>query len=276
MTAKVQKAREAPLTSHRRTTNWLWGKVELALQLDQQRKNRLEFDKQLKLKPADGYAGTTNTKIAGAPAASDPKGGNPKARISGAPAPKNANPKSKAEKDKKVEAAPAPHGKPKAKAKPKAKGAHTGPPPKAGANTPRSVEAQKAANMTPAQKARTPCMFYAYNSCKAKQCAFLHSATEKYKGPPPRALAKAKGSPKVAANMAHVTAGTAAVPIVDALPAKPTGAISWLWDTAAGRHLIGRQALTPHMKSYLQQSPNPVAFATGGEVRQTRIHCLRR
>ena len=264
MTAKVQKAREAPLTSHRRTTNWLWGKVELALQLDQQRKNRLEFDKQLKLKPADGYAGTTNTKIAGAPAASDPKGGNPKAKISGAPAPKNANPKSKAEKDKKVEAAPAPHGKPKAKAKPKAKGAPTGPPPKAGANTPRSVEAQKAANMTPAQKARTPCMFYAYNSCKAKQCAFLHSATEKYKGPPPRALAKAKGSPKVAANMAHVTAGTAAVPIVDALPAKPTGAIPWLWDTAAGRHLIGRQALTPHMKSYLQQSPNPVAFATGG------------
>ena len=263
MTAKVQKAREAPLTSHRRTTNWLWGKVELALQLDQQRKNRLEFDKQLKLKPADGYAGTTNPKIAGAPAASDPKGGNPKAKISGAPAPKNANPKSKAEKDKKVEAAPAPHGKPKAKAKPKAKGAPTGPPPKAGANTPRSVEAQKAANMTPAQKARTPCMFYAYNSCKAKQCAFLHSATEKYKGPPPRALAKAKGSPKVAANMAHVTAGTAAVPIVDAMPAKPTGAIPWLWDTAAGRHLIGRQALTPHMKAYLQQSPNPVAFATG-------------
>ena len=136
MTAKVQKAREAPLTSHRRTTNWLWGKVELALQLDQQRKNRLEFDKQLRLKPADGYAGTTNTKIAGAPAASDSKGGNPKAKISGAPAPKNANPKSKAEKDKKVEAAPAPHGKPKAKAKPKAKGAPTGPPPKAGATLP--------------------------------------------------------------------------------------------------------------------------------------------
>ena len=146
---------------------------------------------------------------------------------------------------------------------PRPKGAPTGPPPKAGANTPRSVEAQKAANMTPAQKAKTPCMFYAYNSCKAKKCAFLHSATEKYKGPPPRALAKAKASPKVAANMAHVTAGTAAVPIVDAMPAKPTRAIPWLWDTAAGRHLIGRQALTPHMKSYLQQSPNPVAFATG-------------
>jgi hypothetical protein len=55
MAHKVQKAREAPLYSHRRTTNWLWEKVELVLQLDQQRKNRLEFDKQLKLKPAEGY-----------------------------------------------------------------------------------------------------------------------------------------------------------------------------------------------------------------------------
>ena len=170
----------------------------------------------------------------------DPKG-NPKAKVSGAPAPKNSNPKSKAEKDKKVEAAPAPHGKPKAKAKPKAKGSNTGPPPKAGATTPRSAEAQKAANMTPAQKAKTSCMFFAYNSCKAKQCAFLHCATEKYKGPPPRALAKAKSQPKVAASMATVAAGTAAVPIVDARPFKPTGAIPWPWDTAAGRHLIGKQ-----------------------------------
>ena len=239
--------------------------MELALQLDQQCKNiGWSSIKQLKLKPADGYAGTTNPKIAGAPAAPDPKG-NPKAKVSGAPAPKNANPKNKAEKDKKVEAAPAPHGKPKAKAKPNAKGSNTGPPPKAGATTPRSAEAQKAATTTPAQKAKTPCMFFAYNSCKAKQCAFLHSATEKYKGPPPRALAKAKSQPKVAASMATAAAGTAAVPIVDAMPAKPTGAIPWLWDTAAGRHLIGKQALTPKMKEYLQQSPNPVAFATGGK-----------
>ena len=34
-------------------------------------------------------------------------------------------------------------------------------------------EATRVANMTPAQKAKIPCMFYAYNSCKAKQCAFL-------------------------------------------------------------------------------------------------------
>ena len=278
MAAKVLKAREAPLTSHRRTTNWLWEKVELVLQLDQQRKNRIEFDKQLKLKPAEGYLGTYNPKVAGAPATSDPKAapkGNPKAGVPGAPAPKNANPKSKADKGKKVEAAPAPHAKAKAKPKAKAKGTTTtSPPPKAGATTPRSAEANRVANMTPAQKARTPCMFYAYNACKAKQCAFLHSATEKYKGPPPRALSKSKSTTSVPGSMATIAAGSAAVPIVDAMPSKLTGAIPWLWDTAAGRHLIGKQALTPKMKEFLQQSPNPVAFATGGVARLVKSQSL--
>ena len=278
MAAKVLKAREAPLTSHRRSTNWLWEKVELVLQLDQQRKNRIEFDKQLKLKPAEGYLGTYNPKVAGAPATSDPKAapkGNPKAGVPGAPAPKNANPKSKADKGKKVEAAPAPHAKAKAKPKAKAKGTTTtSPPPKAGATTPRSAEANRVANMTPAQKARTPCMFYAYNACKAKQCAFLHSATEKYKGPPPRALSKPKSTTSVPGSMATIAAGTAAVPIVDAMPSKLNGAIPWLWDTAAGRHLIGKQALTPKMKEFLQQSPNPVAFATGGVARLVKSQSL--
>ena len=76
---KVVKAREARLDSHRRTTDWLWSKVDLAIQLDQQKRNRAEFDKQLKLKPAAGYAGTQHTpddKIAGAPAPTP----NPKAK----------------------------------------------------------------------------------------------------------------------------------------------------------------------------------------------------
>ena len=51
---------------------------------------------------------------------------------------------------------------------------------------------------------------------------------------------------------------------INAMPMKASKSIPWLWDTAAGRHLIGRQALTPAMKEHLQQSPNPVAFATGG------------
>ena len=58
MAYKVQKAREAPLGSHRRTTAWLWEKVDLAIELEQQKKNRADFDRQLQLKPQDGYSGT--------------------------------------------------------------------------------------------------------------------------------------------------------------------------------------------------------------------------
>ena len=54
-------------------------------------------------------------------------------------------------------------------------------------------------------------------------------------------------------------------PNVPACVAQPdNGKIPWLWDTAAGRHLIGRQALDSHMKRCLQPSQNPVTFSTGG------------
>ena len=270
MLPKIQKAREAPHGSHRRTTDWLWSKVELAIQLDQQKRNRADFDRQLKLKPADGYAGTQNPKKpdvggAAAEARQGDKPKNPKKEK------KEKSPKKeqKEKKEKDVPANPAnPKAKPKAKAKAKASG--TTPP-----TTPRSAEAKRAADMTPAEKARTPCMFYAYNACNAKNCAFLHSDSNKYKGPPPKAIAnaKAKGkpkaAPKVAASMAAIVhSDPDPVPAnqcsIGAVPAVSEKKISWLWDTAAGRHLIGRQVLTPEMKKHLQESPNPVAFATGG------------
>ena len=49
--AKVEKAREAGLSSHRRTTEWLWKRVDIAIELHQQKINRQEFDKTLQAKP---------------------------------------------------------------------------------------------------------------------------------------------------------------------------------------------------------------------------------
>ena len=110
--------------------------------------------------------------------------------------------------------------------------------------------------MTAAEKAKVPCMFFAYGSCRAKQCMFLHDANHKYKGPPPRALSK--NPPK--------KANAAAAVVVPAMAATlpPSPRISWLWDTAAGRHLVGRQHLTPDMKACITESTSPVAFSTGG------------
>ena len=107
--------------------------------------------------------------------------------------------------------------------------------------------------MSPEEKAKTPCMFFAYNMCKAKSCAFLHSNTQKYQGPPPRVLAKdgarGKAPAKVAASVAplvsaQVSQASGHIPQVNALPLEVEQKIPWLWDTAAGRHIIGRQALS--------------------------------
>ena len=131
--SKVQKSREAPLSSHRK-------------------KNRADFDRQLKLKPAQGYAGDDKVPA------------NPGTKQPGKPPKKERPKKEKKDKDKKADKpkakeTPAVLGQPGAKAKPKGKPKPKPPPPRSGDTTPRGTEAKRAANMTAAEKAKRPCVF---------------------------------------------------------------------------------------------------------------------
>ena len=221
------------------------GRPELA----QQKRNRDEFDQDVKLKPAV-------------------RGTGKEAATSALPAETKKEKKKNKKGDKKGDqgqdkggtpAAPAPKGKSPSNPKP--------PPPKSqNANkgdtapsnlTPRSKAVSKTAKMSAVEKAKVPCMFYAYDACRAKSCAFLHSPTEKYTGPPPRALGKAKSPAAVAA----------VVPAVPSVPSR-NNSISWLWDTAAGRRLIGKQALNSTMMHCVRKTNTPVGFATGGGAQQ--------
>ena len=272
MAPKVVKAREARLDSHRRTTDWLWSKVELAIQMEQQKRNRLDLDKQLRSKPAAGYFGTTTSpdeNIAGAPAsAPDPEPENtpeyPESQGSGGD--EDFLPWRDSQTEEDMQAAPTP----KAELNAEPVGSTPPSPANLGSTTPRGEEAKRAARMTAAEKAITPCMFYAYGSCRAKSCAFLHSDTNRYEGPHPRTLGKSgKTTANVSASVAavvipEVVANSATKTVVPAMPFKASKTVPWLWDTAAGRHLIGRQALTPAMRQHVQRSTSPVAFATGG------------
>ena len=249
LATKITKSREARADSKKRTCEWLWRQVELALDLEQQKKNRTDFDKLLRSKPG----GWGDANVAGAPlvpGAEDKKVDKPKREKKTKKEKKDKGPNGPRGSDNapQVPGVPAPpKGKPKGK-----------PPPKKATPpaTPRTAEATRVAKMTAAEKAKVPCMFFAYGSCRAKQCMFLHDANNKYKGPPPKALSKPP--PK--------KASAAAAIVVPAMPsfAEPSPKISWLWDTAAGRHLVGRQLLTPDMKSCVNQSNSPVAFSTGG------------
>ena len=60
---RSQKSREAPAGHRRKTCEWLWKHVELAISLEQQKKNRIEFDKQLKLKPQVITSSTSSTPV---------------------------------------------------------------------------------------------------------------------------------------------------------------------------------------------------------------------
>ena len=269
MAPKVVKAREARLDSHRRTTDWLWSKVELAIQLEQQKRNRRDFDRQLGLKPAAGYFGTNpppDDNIAGAPAPTpdpDPENTPESPASQGSGGSEDFLPGKDAQNEEDMQAAPTQKARPVGLKQPSSTDVDS--------TTPRGEEAKKAARMSAAEKAITPCMFFAYNACRAKSCAFLHSETNRYQGPPPRALGKGgKAPPNAYASVAtvivpEIAASGAIKHVITAMPfkaSKASTAIPWLWDTAAGRHLIGRQALTPAMRENVQHSPNPVAFAT--------------
>ena len=217
MRPRCEKAREAASGSHRRMTEWLWSKVELALQLHQQKVNREEFDKNLRAKPQVLTSTATSSKdqpsVPATPAPNAaPKGAADKPQREK----KNKkNKKEKKEKDEDVPAAPAPKG--------KGKGGRGDKSPRTprqgdkgggrGDTTPRSAEVKRVKNMTAAEKKKTPCMFYAYGMCKADPCPFLHDDKKKYSGPPPRAAAKPKAKAKANAAIAAV---------IPAMPASST------------------------------------------------------
>ena len=66
----------------------------------------------------------------------------------------------------------------------------------------------KSPPLTPEEKAREPCMYFAFDSCtKGDKCPYLHDKNHMYSGPKPKALSK----PTTAAGSATVHAGVAQV-----------------------------------------------------------------
>ena len=264
---KVEKARESRPGSHRRTTEWLWNRVDIALELHQQKINRQEFDRTLKGKPQVLGPSTQLPKGAdtsAAPAPTDPT-------VAAAPATREKKKKKKKNKeDSEVPATPAPKGKGKGKSdstpRRTPRGGRGG---NKGDTTPRSDQACHASQRTKEEKARTPCMFYAFGLRKAAKCEFLHDEANKYTGLPPTSLAARKADPKANPKpkpKPKPKAAATIAPLISAMPAAQ--AQEWIWDTGAGRHLIGKQALKHKAAACLRRTDSPVGFATGGGARE--------
>ena len=79
LSSKITKSREAPTGSHRRTTKWLWEKVDLFIELERVKANRHAFDKKLRDSQTADLATTYNPKLVTAnPAAKEGKEPKPK------------------------------------------------------------------------------------------------------------------------------------------------------------------------------------------------------
>ena len=245
---KVEKARESRPGSHRRTTEWLWNRVDIALELHQQKINRQEFDRTLKGKPqvlGPNRQLPKGADTSAAPAPTDPT-------VAAAPVTREKKKKKKKKKeDSDVPVTPAPKGKGKGKGKRDTTPRCTTPRGTRGGGhgdtTPRSEQARRASQMTKEEKARMPCMFYAFGSCKVAKCEFLHDDANKYTGPPPRSLAAPKADPQAKPKpklKPKPKAAATIAPLISAMPAaQAQDKVTWIWDTGAGRHLIGKQAL---------------------------------
>ena len=221
---KVEEARESRPGPHRRTTEWLLNRVDDALELHQQKINRQELDRTLKGKPQVLGPNTQLPKGAdppAAPALTDPN-------VTAAPATRKKKRKNKKKKeDPEVPATPAAKGKGKGKGdstprRTPRRGRGGG----RGDATPRSEQARRASQMTKEEKAKTPCMFYAFGSCKAATCEFLHDDSNTYTGLPPRSLATpkadAKAKPKPKPKAKPKAAATIA-PLISAMPTRSHG-----------------------------------------------------
>ena len=126
--------------------------------------------------------------------------------------------------------------------------------------------------MTKEEKARTPCMFYAFGSCKAAKCDFLQDDSNKYTGPPPRSLAAAKADAKAKPKPKPRPKATASIaPLISAMPAATAqDKVTWIDISLASRPSITRRlhvcAVLTHLLALL-----PVV----GLVRVTRLCLLR-
>ena len=197
MALAIDKFRQAAPGSRKRTSQWLYERLNEAIDISQMDTNTTSVDKAL--------ASGGDSKIAGAQADSLKKPDKPPKPTK---PPKGEKPNKKPEKPDKtkpdkpdkpdkgngkkeeVDAAAAEKGKSKGKGKGKTKDTRE--------------------PLTKEEKAKRPCVYFAYDSCvHGEKCEYLHDKNNLYKGPRPRTKSSA------AAGVATVAAATA-IPTAEA------------------------------------------------------------
>eukprot|EP00438_Fugacium_kawagutii_P007496 Skav230013 [mRNA] locus=scaffold1958:420290:428629:+ [translate_table: standard] len=177
LTLAIDKFREARVGSSKRTWDWLYQKMEEAIEIDQLDENTGHVEKALQ--SSGGHKVNANAAKTDDAKPDKPKKEKPTKTKEDKPKKEAKEKTEKPKKEKKTsEAADASVAAAPGQSKGKSKGKGTEKP-SASSSTKPSKEDKK----------KDPCMYFAYSACtKGDQCPYLHDKNNLYKGPKPKAL----------------------------------------------------------------------------------------
>ena len=204
MALAIDKFREAKSGSSKRTWTWLYQKMEEAIEIDQLDENTGHVEKALQ--SSGGHKVNAGPSKAEKGEKDKPtKTNKPKEEKGKKDKEKSSEEKGKKDKEK--------SGKTKKEGQKQASEAasssvNAAPSTSKGSGKGKKPGSGKSPPLTPEEKAREPCMYFAFDSCtKGDKCPYLHDKNHMYSGPKPKALSK----PTTAAGSATVHAGVAQV-----------------------------------------------------------------
>ena len=210
MTLHIDRFRNASSGSSKRCWRWLYDKMCEVIEIAQPEENAEAIDKALK--PKSSHASP-------APKSNPAKGGDKAEKDKERKEKEEKDRKDKEKKDKKKEKERAKKEKKKEEERRKEEAAPSSAPnaPAKGKGKGRDKSPKKE-QLTEEQKAKFPCMFFAYDACTAgDSCSFLHDRNNLYKGPKPRKLKS------TSAGAASVMAGAAIASVIPTSEAAPSG-----------------------------------------------------
>eukprot|EP00438_Fugacium_kawagutii_P025376 Skav223563 [mRNA] locus=scaffold34:198043:207130:- [translate_table: standard] len=177
LTLAIDKFREARVGSSKRTWNWLYQKMEEAIEIDQLDENTGHVEKALQ--SSGGHKVNANAAKTDDAKPDKPKKEKPTKTKEEKPKKEAKEKTEKPKKEKKIsEAADASVAAAPGQSKGKSKGKGTEKP-----------SASSSAKPSKEEKKKDPCMYFAYSACtKGDKCPYLHDKNNLYKGPKPKAL----------------------------------------------------------------------------------------
>eukprot|EP00438_Fugacium_kawagutii_P005604 Skav201433 [mRNA] locus=scaffold201:334612:346103:- [translate_table: standard] len=177
LTLAIDKFREARVGSSKRTWNWLYQKMEEAIEIDQLDENTGHVEKALQ--SSGGHKVNANAAKTDDAKPDKPKKEKPTKTKEDKPKKEAKEKTEKPKKEKETsEAADASVAAAPGQSKGKSKGKGTEKP-----------SASSSAKPSKEDKKKDPCMYFAYSACtKGDKCPYLHDKNNLYKGPKPKAL----------------------------------------------------------------------------------------